>query len=84
MNEIVDVFVAVGEFIRGKRYAQAFPGGVGGGVEEGDIDKGGVIDGVLFHIGGFDTLMPFILAIDWAALIERHGPGKQFDKCQYP
>jgi hypothetical protein len=28
--------------------------------------------------------MPFILAIDWAALIERHGPGIQLDKCQYP
>ena len=63
---------------------QAFPGGVGGGVEKGDIDKGGVIDGIVFDKSGFDVRMPCILAVERAALLERHGPGKQFDKCQYP
>ena len=45
MNELVDVIAAVGEFVGDKLVAQAYPGGVGGGAEEGDIDEGGVVDG---------------------------------------
>ena len=33
------------------------------GLEKGDIDEGGVIDGVLLHIGGFDTFLPPILPV---------------------
>lgn len=63
MNEFVDVIVAVGKFVGDKLVTQANPGGVGGGVEKGDIDEGGVIDGVLFHIGGFDAFLTPILPI---------------------
>ena len=81
MNEIVDVFVAVGEFVGDKLVTQAFPGGVGGGVEKGDIDKGGVIDGIVFDKSGFDVLMPCILAVERAALIKRHRARRQNDDC---
>ena len=82
MNEIVDVIAAVGEFVGYKVVAQAFPGGVGGGGEEGDIDKGGVIDRIVFDKRGFDALMPCILAVERAALVERHRARCQDEDCR--
>ena len=82
MNELVDVIAAVGEFVVDKLAAQAFPCRVGGGVEEGDIDEGGVVDGIVFDKSGFDALLPCILAVYRAALIEGHRARSQDDDCR--
>ena len=82
MNELVDVIAAVGEFVGDKLVAQAYPGGVGGGAEEGDIDEGGVVDGVVAHVGGFDALLPRILAVERAALVEGYRARSQDDDCR--
>ena len=82
MNELVDVIAAVGEFVGDKLVAHAYPGGVGGGVEEGDIDKGGVVDEVVAHVGGFDALLPPVLPVKLAAL-PRHGAAREQGK-DYP
>ena len=82
MNELVDVIAAVGEFVGDKLVAQAYPGGVGGGAEEGDIDEGGVVDGVVAHVGGFDALLPRILAVERAALVEGYRARSQDEDCR--
>ena len=58
--------------------AQAYPGGVGGGAEEGDIDEGGVVDGVVAHVEGFDALLPPVLPVKLAALPRQGAACRQY------
>ena len=56
---------------------QSVPGAVGGGFEEGDVDKDGVIDFIVFYERGINTLHIGILLVEVAALVEGDGAGPQ-------
>lgn len=62
-------FKLIRVFGRDELFAEAYPCGVGGGMEGGDIDKGGVVDGEVFEVGYGDVFVVFVAEENGVALL---------------
>lgn len=75
------LFDKIRYFGRDELFAEGYPCGVGGGVNQSDIDSSGVVDPVLLNKGDFEAFPPLILAVDIAALIDRNGARHKHQTC---
>lgn len=66
---------------RDELFTEGYPCGVGGGVNQSDIDSSGVVDPVLLNKGDFEAFLPLILAVDIAALVNRNGARHKHQTC---
>jgi hypothetical protein len=66
-------FKLIRVFGRDELFAEAYPCGVGGGMDYRHIDKGGVVDAVIFDEGDFDAGLSRVFFVDRAAFLDGDG-----------